>query len=165
MKSITAIMKSLLPVLAVACWVTHALAQCSETVYNKPNEEREALLIDSIEGNALFSLVEGPGDHGKVIDLCIALFTEEGRFVAKTTTNRKGEFSFAGVLLPVGRYRLIASSKAFKDLNVLIELKESPDTDPEKRNKILLHMRLKSLHSPTYATLSSVKEYRDREKQ
>jgi len=165
MKSVTAIMKSLLPALAVACWVTHAFAQCSEAVYKKPNEERAALLVDSVEGNALFSLVEGPGDHGKVSDLCTALFTEEGRFVAKTTTNLKGEFSFSGVLLPVGRYWLIASSKAFKDIEVLIELKQTPDTDPEKRNRIQLHMRLKSLRSPTYATLSSVKEYRDREKQ
>src|SRR5499433_2041070 len=111
-------MKSLLLALAIACWVTQAFAQCSDVAYNKPDEERAALLVDSIEGNALFSLVEGPGDHGKVIDLCIALFTEEGRFVAKTTTNLKGEFSFSGVLLPVGRYWLIASSKAFKDLEV-----------------------------------------------
>jgi hypothetical protein len=164
MKPVNAIMKSLLPALAVACWVTHAFAQCSETVYIKPNEERAALLVDSIEGNALFSLVEGPGDHGTASDLCIALFTEEGLFVAKTTTSLKGEFSFSGVLLPVGRYRLIASSKAFKDLYVLIELKQTPDTDPEKRNRIHLHMRLKSLRSPTYATLSSAKEYQDRER-
>src|SRR5215510_4340752 len=165
MKPVTVIMKSLLPALAVACWVTQAFAQCSEMVYSKPTEERAALLIDSIEGNALFSLVEGSGDHGRVSDLCIALFTEEGRFVAKTTTNPKGEFSFSGVLPPIGRYRLIASSKAFKDLNVLIELKQTPDTDAEKRNRILLHMRLKSLRSPTYATLLSVKEYQDRERQ
>src|SRR5215510_10857899 len=110
-------------------------------------------------------MVDGLGDSGRASDMCIPLFTEEGRFVAKTTTNRKGEFSFSGVLLPVGRYRLIASSKAFKDLNVLIELKQTPDTDPEKRNRINLHMRLKSLRSPTYATLSLVKEYRDRERQ
>jgi hypothetical protein len=94
MKSVTAIMKSLLPALAVACWVIQAFAQCSEMVYNKPNEEGAALLVDNIEGNALFSLVEGPGDHGRVSAICIALFTEEGRFVAKTTTNPKGEFSF-----------------------------------------------------------------------
>ena len=76
----------------------------------------------------------------------------------------QGEFLFSGVLLPIGRSRLIASSKAFKDLNVLIELKQTPDTDPEKRNRILLHMRLKSLGSPTYATLLSVKVYKDRER-
>jgi hypothetical protein len=68
------------------------------------------------------------------------------------------------VLLPIGRYWLIASSKAFKDLNVLIELKQTPDTDLEKRNRILLHMRLKSLGSLTYATLLSMKEYQDRER-
>jgi hypothetical protein len=97
--------------------------------------------------------------------MCVALFTEEGRFVANTTTNRKGEFSFPGVLLPAGRYRLIASSKAFKDLNILIELKQTPDTDPERRNRILLHMKLNSYRGSTYATLISEKEYPDRERQ
>jgi len=154
-------MKSLLLALAIACWATQAFAQCSEVVYKEPKEERAALLVDR---NALFSMVDGPGDSGRASDMCIALFTEEGRFVANTTTNRKGGFSFSGVALPFGRYRLIASSKAFKDLNVLIELKQTPDTDPEKRNRILLHMRLKSLGSPTYATLLSVKEYQDRER-
>jgi len=157
-------MKSLLLALAIACWATQAFAQCSEVVYKEPKEERAALPVDSVEGNALFSLFDGAGDSGRASDMCIALFTEEGRFVAKTTTNPKGEFSFSGVLPPIGRYRLIASSKAFKDLNVLIELKQTPDTDPEKRNRILLHMRLKSLRSPTYATLLSVKEYQDRER-
>ena len=158
-------MKSLLLALAIACWAAQAFAQCSEVVYKEPKEERAALPVDSVEGNALFSLFDGAGDSGRASDMCIALFTEEGRFVANTTTNRKGEFSFSGVVLPVGRYRLIASSKAFKDLNILIELKEAPDTDPEKRNRILLHMRLKSHRSPTYVTLISVKEYQDRERQ
>jgi hypothetical protein len=158
-------MKSLLSALAIACLASQAFAQCSEVVYNEPKEERAALLVDNIEGNALFSLLDGPGDTGRASDMCIALFTEEGRFVAQTTTNPKGEFSFSGVLIPVGRYRLIGSSKAFKDLNVLIELKQTPDTDPERRNRILLHMKLKSHRSPTYATLLSVKEYQDRERQ
>src|SRR5262245_52084424 len=135
------------------------------TVYKEPKEERAALPVDGVEGNALFSLFDGVGDSGRAGDMCIALFTEEGRFVASTTTNRKGEFSFSGMLLPVGRYRLIASSKAFKDLNVLIELKQPTDPDPEKRNRILLHMKLKSHRSSTYATLVSVKEYQDRERQ
>jgi hypothetical protein len=158
-------MKSLSLALAIAFCATQGFAQCSEVVYKEPKEERAALLADSIEGNALFSMVDGPGDSGRASDMCIALFTEEGRFVANTTTNRKGEFSFPGVLLPVGRYRLIASSKAFKDLNILIELKQMPDTDPEKRNRILLHMKLKSHRSSTYATLISVKECQDRERQ
>ena len=55
MKSVTAVMKSLLPALAIACWVTHAFAQSAEAVYNKPNEERAALLVDSIQGNAFFT--------------------------------------------------------------------------------------------------------------
>src|SRR5262249_14129637 len=138
-------MKSLLLALFIACWARQAFAQCSEMVYKEPKEEeRAALPVESVEGNALFSVFDGPGDSGRASDMCIALFTEDGRFAANTTTNRKGEFSFSGTALPLGRYRLIASSKAFKDLNVLIEVIQTSDTNPEKRNRILLHMKMKS---------------------
>src|SRR5262245_29282001 len=99
--------------------------------------------IDGVEGAALYSLTEGMADSGRASDLCIALFTEDGRYVATTRTDTKGRFSFASVTLPIGGYRLIATSKAFKDLNISIELKQARETDLEKRDRMLLQMRMK----------------------
>jgi hypothetical protein len=64
------VMKALSLALAIAFWTTQVFAQCSEVVYKEPKEERAALLVDSIEGNALFSImVNGPsGSSGRASD-------------------------------------------------------------------------------------------------
>jgi hypothetical protein len=77
---------------------------------------------------------------------------------------RLNQFSFSDVSLPIGRYRLIAAAEAFKELNVLVELKQAQDTDPEKRSRLLLHMRMKEGRQRSFARLLSVKEYQNREK-
>jgi hypothetical protein len=164
MKTATADMVAAILVMAFLIGPQAVFAQCPEIKFYKPVEERPVLLVDSVEGVALYALIEGPPDTGRASDLCIALFTEDGRYVATTRTDTKGRFSFASVTVPMGRYRLIATSKAFKDLNIPIELKQTQEADLEKRNRMLLHMRMKSSRSREYVTLLSAKEYNEREK-
>jgi hypothetical protein len=142
-------------------------AQCPEIKYSKLEEslvskEEQVFKVDSLEGNALYSMVQG-SDMGRASDLCIALFAEkEGYQIALTRTGIKGEFAFYGQM--PGQYRLIATSKAMTQLNILVELKEKPEADPEKQQRLLLHMRLKNNRGRSYASLISAKEYREREK-
>lgn len=160
---------SLIALLIVLIWCQPIQAQCPELNGFRPaqpgqGEKKPILLVDSLEGNALYSLVPSYEDSGRAKDLCVALFTEkEGDLIASSRTNLKGEFSFQGQV--PGRYRLIALSKAMGELNILVELKENPAKEQSQQQRLLLHMRLKNSSSgKSYATLLSVKEYQEREK-
>jgi hypothetical protein len=143
-------------------------AQCPELGFSRPREseavkQEHPFLVDSLEGNALYSVVESSNDMGRATDLCIALYCEkEGYLIALTRTGGNGEFAFY-VQAP-GRYRMIAGSKAMTELNILVELKDKPEIEPEKQQRLLLHMRLKNSRRRSYASVISEKEYQEREK-
>ncbi len=145
------------------------LAQCPELngfipPRYEPEKEEPAFRVDSLEGNALYSVIPTHDDMGRANDLCVALYSEkEGYLIASTRTGLKGEFSFQGQT--PGRYRMIAVSKAMIELNIIVELKEKLEKELEKQQRLLLHMRLKSSQGrKSFASLISVKEYQEREK-
>lgn len=146
------------------------LAQCPELngfIPPKYQQEKEEQIfrVDSLEGNALYSVIPTHNDMGRANDLCVALYSEKhGDLIASARTGIKGDFSFQGQA--PGRYRLIAVSKTMAELIIMVELKEKPEREPERQQqRLLLHMRLKSSQGrKSYASLISVKDYQQREK-
>lgn len=83
--------------------------QCLEVSYEDAIVEQARLVLDRLEGQAVFSLPDVPRMLGSIGGFCMALFDENPvKRVATTSTDNKGAFAFespvAGDYVLIGRY-------------------------------------------------------------
>ena len=110
------------------------------------------LVVRRVYGRAIVEARDRVIPVNEVGGVCLSLFTEQThRFVASTSTNRRGSFAFP--VLPTGMYRLVSRSRGFCTGNTRIEV-VTPAKNIRKLG-ILVHIRVHEVDGCSYADYDS----------